>query len=616
MPAPRFRPRLEALEDRALPSAYLVTNTNATGAGSLQAAVTTANTNPGSTISFAPNVTGTINLNSTLNISVNMEIDGPGAANLTLSGQNKIGVFSISAPNVTIDCLTIANGYASFGGGIFDFSGSLDLSRVTFQNNRASIEGGALFVEQDFVRVSDSLFTGNRVVAPFGYTDAVYGGAILSFGTEQLTVSNTAFGSNFVLGANGAAAGSAVNTTLGEAAGGAVACFDDFQDTFTSDSFTGNSARGGMGGVGGSGTYTIGDGRGGAIEVVGSPVEIDQSNFVSNVAQGGWGSDTIGSSASNGGRIGVGLGGAVENESSGQLTVNDSSFSGNRALGANSGFANTLTTSNEGLGGAIDNEGSGTFLAVAGSHFNSNAAAGGTSGLFASAGGRLGGNAFGGAINLGLGTSVDISAISSFAGNVALGGNGTGSAAGGVAEGGAIAALPTSLTISSSSFVNNRAHGGLGGAMGGNGGTAQGGALYNSGGVVTLLDLLFSSNRAIGGIGQGTGAMGGFADGGGLYLVVGIVSADNLTVQSNVAQGGTGLSGANGENSFGGGLVTNGNFSCTIADSMVTLNNAVGGIAAGGGAGGFGSGGGIWDSGPLDLTNTTVTGNSPDQAVP
>src|SRR5262249_12783339 len=62
---PAFRPRLDVLEDRTLPSVFVVTNADDSGAGSLRAAITAANTNPGADlIAFAPTAYGTIALTS------------------------------------------------------------------------------------------------------------------------------------------------------------------------------------------------------------------------------------------------------------------------------------------------------------------------------------------------------------------------------------------------------------------------------------------------------------------------------------------------------------------------------------------------------------------------
>ena len=60
-----FVPRLEALEDRALPSTYTVLNLHDGGAGSLRQAVLDADAHPGhNTIRFAHGLHGTIGLTS------------------------------------------------------------------------------------------------------------------------------------------------------------------------------------------------------------------------------------------------------------------------------------------------------------------------------------------------------------------------------------------------------------------------------------------------------------------------------------------------------------------------------------------------------------------------
>src|SRR3954453_14052478 len=46
-PQRSFLPRLEVLEDRTVPSTFTVTNLADSGGGSLRAAITAANTNPG-----------------------------------------------------------------------------------------------------------------------------------------------------------------------------------------------------------------------------------------------------------------------------------------------------------------------------------------------------------------------------------------------------------------------------------------------------------------------------------------------------------------------------------------------------------------------------------------
>src|SRR5207249_4673381 len=87
----RFTPRLEALEDRTLPSTFTVLNLADSGTGSLRAAITAANTNPGAdVIDFAAQLHGTIGLTSGQlpAITGDLNIAGPGAQKLTVSGNN------------------------------------------------------------------------------------------------------------------------------------------------------------------------------------------------------------------------------------------------------------------------------------------------------------------------------------------------------------------------------------------------------------------------------------------------------------------------------------------------------------------------------------------------
>src|SRR5436305_11545862 len=83
----RFLPRLEALEDRCLPSTFTVLNLLDSGPGSLRAAVAAANANPGpDAIDFA--ATGTIALTTgQLDITDSLTINGPGTDALTVSGE-------------------------------------------------------------------------------------------------------------------------------------------------------------------------------------------------------------------------------------------------------------------------------------------------------------------------------------------------------------------------------------------------------------------------------------------------------------------------------------------------------------------------------------------------
>jgi hypothetical protein len=146
---------------------YLVENTDDSGAGTLRAAIASANTNPGAdTIEFDAGVTGTIVLASPLpQLADDVTITGPGAELVTVSGNSLVQPFSIlSGSAVTLSGLTIANGRSvglfGFGGGISN-EGDLTVTDCVLANNHAELEGGAIANFGGSLVVSQSLLSGN-----------------------------------------------------------------------------------------------------------------------------------------------------------------------------------------------------------------------------------------------------------------------------------------------------------------------------------------------------------------------------------------------------------------------------------------------------------------------
>jgi hypothetical protein len=150
-----------------------VTNINDNGAGSLRATITAAvkgdiivfdSALNGKTITLAG---GEIALSKTLNIS------GPGAANLTISGNHSSRIFNVNAAS-TISGLTLANGQTSGDGGAIIASFNLTLSGVIFTGNHSANNGGAIAgrFAAAFV-ISDCTFTNNSAEFLSGalYTD-------------------------------------------------------------------------------------------------------------------------------------------------------------------------------------------------------------------------------------------------------------------------------------------------------------------------------------------------------------------------------------------------------------------------------------------------------------
>ncbi len=148
-------------------------------------------------------------------VTEDLTINGNGTI---INGANAFRVFDLSAVNVNMSNLTIANGNVSgisFGGAISMPGGNLTLTHVFFSNNRA-ISGGAIYEAGGTLSVVNSNFSGN--IAGIGGD----GGAIFN-GNGSLSVTDSVFNTNSA--ANG---GGAIATTSGT--------------TIIHTSFTGNSA--------------------------------------------------------------------------------------------------------------------------------------------------------------------------------------------------------------------------------------------------------------------------------------------------------------------------------------------------------------------------------------
>ena len=152
------------------------------------------NSSNGTQINFNTPLTGgnTITLNSAngpLAITTNITIAGPGSSQLTVSGGNAVGVFTVgSSLTVTISGLTISNGKATNGGGIYINNGHLTVENCTFTGNQASSDGGAIYSNANpgSFTVTNSTFTNNTATSQ--------GGAIWAQGT--FTISGSTFTGN------------------------------------------------------------------------------------------------------------------------------------------------------------------------------------------------------------------------------------------------------------------------------------------------------------------------------------------------------------------------------------------------------------------------------------
>src|SRR5262245_24260783 len=446
------RLRVEQLDDRVVPTTFTVWNLADAGAGSLRAAVTAANINPGAdVVDFAPGLRGTVALTSgELGITDDLRIDGSGANRLAVSGSDNSRVFNIgSGAVVAIDGLTVTRGNGLLRGGGIRNDGTLTLSDAV---------------------VSDNMVVGLPGATP---ATAAFGGGIYNSGI--LTVLRTTFARNQAVGAAGNPGGpgsagiggaiSAISLDGGPAASAVV----------SHSTFVDNRAFGGAAGAGGP---VGGGGVGGAIQNDNSSLTVSHSLFRGNQAVGGAGGITGG----------FGAGGAITNAArfgNTTLSVSHSTLVGNRAVGGDG------PTGGIGRGGGIANfvafqapPGSGftATTTVAHSTLTGNQAVGGA--------GPTGGTGQGGGITNEAGGVLTVTE-SALLLNRAVGGAGSGS--GGSGLGGGIFNAPptafgvTTLTLQGDLIALNRAVGDAGDG-GGSDGLGQGGGLYIAPGGVASAD--------------------------------------------------------------------------------------------------------------------------------
>jgi hypothetical protein len=606
----RRLPQLEALEDRTVLSTLTVTSAADDGSvGTLRAVLASALN--GDTIRFANQLIGqTITLvQGQLVVTQSVNIAGPGAANLAISGNAASRIFDVaSGAVVAISGLTLTQGLATDGAAILN-SGSLTLSKDVLHGNVAQgASGGGLFgdsggrggaVENQpgaSLEVSYCGLTGNQAIGGPNGGNAFGGGIYNEAGTA--VIDRSTFTSNVAVAADGGTVGVAATLPngssvllLGVAAGGGV-WNDGGSVTVTSSSLNTNVDEGGSDGndSGSAAAFSlVGTATGGAIGsgaffTTATPsVAIAGSTLNTNRSQGGTNLQVNTSS-----EAGTARGGAV-GLMAGDVSISTSGISGNLAVPGAVFSVFQGGTAIEALGaaafgGGIDDQGSfgspPPLLSITGSMISGNMALASGAGANASGGG--------------LDTSVVNAELTNsiVSGNQAIGGPGGGfltfygytfPLAGGQGAGGGILSTGGSLTISGSTVKDNLAQGGSAGGAG-FGGFAFGGGIYEQDPAFVLADSTLSGNQAIAGPGAGGNGGGLFSDYGGSATIRGISLVNNL------AQGGGGQYGYSGRAVGGGALVLT---SLDLSESSVSDNHAVGGTGGSGIAGGSAIGGGL-----------------------
>jgi hypothetical protein len=551
----RFLPRLEILEDRTALSTLTVLNNLDGGAGSLRDTI--AHAKDGDTIVFDPGLNGqTIALTSDeLAIKKSLDIEGPGADKLAVSGSDAFRVFDIvnQGLTVTIAGLTITEGLGSGdlgGGGVLVVGSTLALTNDLFSYNQA-VFGGNFFASGGALgnwngastTVTGCTFLSNVANGQGSNSGVAHGGAIENDGTganrATLTILNSTFIANKAIGGNGVVATSG-KPEVGNAHGGAIANAAHSTLTVAGCTFSDNMAIAGNGGSGGHGTsvYIVDVATGGGIQNdEGGILVVDGCVFSSNRAIGG--SNASGFTSNS--RVGHAIGGAVQNSAS--ATVTNSTFDHNEALGGSNNPGGGSLILGRGAGGAI---GSFSFLTeqatltVSNCTFTGNRAVGGTG----NTGGPSAGQGVGGAILNERGSIATVTG-STFTGNQAIGCQGGAGSNGADGLGGGIANLfGATLTVSGCTLSGNQALGGAGGS-GANGGNGFGGGLFNDGpsaapgnagtpATLTITGSTITDNQATGGA-AGSGGSAGQGVGGGAYFASGGVVCLDAFTQAHVS---------------------------------------------------------------------------------
>jgi predicted outer membrane repeat protein len=207
----------------------VVSNCSGSGAGSLPAVVAAATSGDTITFSVTCPTSAPITLASTIDIDTNVTIDGPGASELVVSGNNAVEDFDVpSGVTATISGISIEDGNNDDGGGIVN-SGTLTVTNSMISGNTSSgLYGGGIYNNEGTLTVTDSTLSNNNAVER--------GGAIYSIEGNLTIVDTTVSGNTSDLG------------------GG---IYNDGMTSITDSTISGNSAEANGGGVYNAGSLEV-----------------------------------------------------------------------------------------------------------------------------------------------------------------------------------------------------------------------------------------------------------------------------------------------------------------------------------------------------------------------
>jgi predicted outer membrane repeat protein len=369
-----FRPRLDLLENRAVPATFTVTTTideliPGDGKLSLREALTRANTTAGADVVVVPaglyKIELPLLLGGDFDITDGVTIQGAGAGNSVIDGQQLDRVFDVmgNAPGsikVVFQGLTIRGGNVTgSGGGIRVGNANVVLRDAAVSANRASLQGGG-------ISNIDLLGTGNVTLLRTSVSRNVAGdsggGLLVGGGESVLTLKDSTIRRNIATNDGGGlltTTGMLINSTVsGNTAGAGGGGIRASTVTLTDSTVSGNFAT------------TSGG-------VSANTVTATNSKVIGNVARVNWGGGidattvTLSGSTVSGNSAGESGGGInsttvtvtnskISNNTAGAVgggidattvTLTGSTVSGNSASGGGGINADTATLTNSTVGG-------------------------------------------------------------------------------------------------------------------------------------------------------------------------------------------------------------------------------------------------------------------------
>ena len=324
---------------------FTVSNTNDSGTGSLRQAILNANADATATAAAPHQINFTVSNGSTITvispflvITNHVSINGLGVANLTISGGGTSRIFWIQNGTITIQNLTLANGYAKGGNGN---SGGMGAGGAIFMHEGK--EGGTGSINLRLINVN---LNNNQALGGTGGVGSLAGGGGMGGNSADGIEGG---GGGGVIGSGNGNAGASVSNSSGTTPGnnGGIPIFGG-----------GGVGNGGSGGFGGGGAVGGGGGNGGFGGGAGAGGQGGDGGFGGGGGSGGLaghggfgGGGGIGALSGNGGfgsagrgGGGMGAGGAIF-VASGGLNLTGVNFNNNNATRGNNGA--------KGYGGAL-----------------------------------------------------------------------------------------------------------------------------------------------------------------------------------------------------------------------------------------------------------------------